>query len=330
MPDINPPPSQTRVLVADDDPPSRVSLEYLLRYLGYAVEVTDDGERALEALLRPDGPKMAVLDWMMPGLDGPEVVRRIRERERAGESYTYLLLLTARGDDDDLVAGFEAGVDDYVRKPFKIGELGARLRVGHRLLELQERLRMERTAALHSARHDALTGALARGALMEGLQRELELAARTHGEVLVTMIDLDRFKRINDEHGHLAGDAVLVETTRRLQRVIRPYDLFGRFGGEEFVVVQHAVGHTSSDGPAERMRCAIEHPAYDLGGTRLRVTASFGVASNRQAASPLELLRLADEALYRAKRGGRNRVEVATGAPQAVGASGTAVLVPGA
>src|SRR3954466_8895260 len=204
------------VLIADDDAVSRRALEATLTGWGYEVQVVSDGQQALESLLREDAPRLAVLDWMMPGMDGPEVCRTVRERSQG--PYSWLLLLTARKKGSDLIAGLQAGADDYIRKPFDPGELKARLRVGERILALQAQL-LEAQKALHVlATRDELTGLYNRRAVMERLDQELERAGRDGGNVCVLLMDVDHFKHLNDDRGHLAGDEVLHEIAARLER----------------------------------------------------------------------------------------------------------------
>src|SRR4051812_48885580 len=208
------------VLIADDDPVSRRALEATLGGWGYEVEVVNDGQQALDALLREkNAPRLAVLDWMMPGLDGPEVCRTVRERSQG--PYTWLLLLTARKKGSDLIAGLQAGADDYIRKPFDPGELKARLRTGERILALQSQL-LEAQERLHAlATRDELTGLFNRRAVMERLDDELARASSEGGQLCVLLVDVDHFKHPNDDRRHLAGDQVLRGIGGRLGRSCR-------------------------------------------------------------------------------------------------------------
>ncbi len=291
-----------RILIAEDDDVARIKLEFMLGKWGYEVVIARDGFEALHLLEREDAPLLAILDWVMPELDGIEVCRKLRQSGRA--PYIYLIILTGKGAEHDVLAAMEAGADDYLRKPFDLEELRARVRAGERIVTLQEALRAQ-------ASRDALTGLLNRGAIMELLQRELARAWRATSPVSVILADLDHFKNVNDTYGHPVGDAVLRDTAKRLRVPLRLYDSLGRYGGEEFLIVLPGCASTSAVAVAERVRIAIAEISIELPEGRIAVTASFGTASagDAQGFESDGLIQAADEALYRAKRGGRNRVE---------------------
>jgi diguanylate cyclase (GGDEF)-like protein len=305
-----------KILAADDDPVSRTLLQALLGGWGYDVVTASDGLAAWRVLEADDAPKLAVLDWMMPGLEGDELCRRVRRRQ--GDEYVYLLILTAKDRRDDLVGGLEAGADDCISKPFFPAELRARLSVGRRILTLQAELIAAREAVRLQAMRDALTGVWNRGAVMDALEREAARASREGRPLALVMADLDHFKSVNDNFGHLAGDAVLREAARRMLGTARPYDLVGRYGGEEFLIVLPGCDAAEALRFGERLRERIAAPVAD-GPARIAVTVSLGVAAQDGPADAAVLLRAADEALYRAKLAGRNRVELAAlpGAPPA-------------
>ena len=290
-----------RILVADDDDVGRLRLEAVLRTRAYDVVSARDGVEAWAVLERQDTPPLAILDWKMPGMDGVEVCRRLRQSEET--SYVYVIMLSGMNEKQDLVAGLEAGADDYLIKPFHHEELYARLRAGERILKLQEALRVQAT-------HDSLTGVLNRGTVYELLQRELARVLRDNKPVGIVLADLDHFKLINDTHGHPVGDAVLRETAKRMAIPIRPYDALGRYGGEEFLIVLPGCGLTNAAKVAERIRCCIAAEPISTSAGALAVSASFGVAASDKTES-LDInaiIETADQALYRAKREGRNRV----------------------
>ena len=290
-----------RILVAEDNRSSRMMLAGLLEGRGYDVVSAEDGRQALDLLLGEDPPRLAVLDWMMPGLEGTEVVRRVRAANQRDRSYTYLILLTVRGAREHLLQGLEAGADDYVAKPFDPEELQMRIAAGRRVVEMHQQLR-------HAATHDPLTGLLNRGALLELEEGELARSRRTGDPVSVAMMDLDRFKGINDRHGHLAGDEVLREVARRIRRTLREYDLCGRYGGEEFLLIFPGTSAFEAAQVCERLRSRIGETPLEHQGESLSLTASFGVAEYDRVGSLDSLNGLADEALYRAKQEGRDRV----------------------
>jgi diguanylate cyclase (GGDEF)-like protein len=300
-----------RILIAEDDPVSCKVLEGFLNKWGYDVSVTKDGEEAWQVLQHEDAPQMAILDWMMPQTDGLEVCRRLRRR--GPEPYVYVLLLTAKGQKHDVVEGIEAGADDYLTKPFDPGELHARLRAGRRILALQGALISARDALRFQATHDPLTGLWNRLASVEALSRELSRSQRQKESISVIMADLDHFKSVNDNYGHLSGDVVLRGTASRIASSVRAYDTVGRYGGEEFILVLPESDLAQALHQAKRIRDVFEKKPFDLPEGRVPVTLSLGVASLavNEAVEPDGLVWAADQALYRAKHRGRNRVEAA-------------------
>jgi two-component system, cell cycle response regulator len=299
-----------KILIADDSIVSRHLLEATLRKWGYEVMVACDGAEALGLLQREDAPALIILDWMMPGMTGVEVCRRIRLRD--SEPYTYILLLTSKSQKEDLIEGMEAGADDYITKPFDQNELQVRLRAGIRLVELQTQLLKAREELRDQATRDSLTRLWNRSAILGELGRELARATRESRPLGVVIVDLDHFKLINDTHGHLAGDAVLREAARRMQNSIRQYDSIGRYGGEEFLILFPGCSEADSFAQADRLRKQLAQAEMSVNNTSIRVTASFGVTSAMPGEVWTEeaLIRAADEALYVAKKSGRNRVEV--------------------
>ncbi|MGA2326429.1 MAG: diguanylate cyclase [Bryobacteraceae bacterium] len=298
-----------QVLIADDENVSRRMLANMLEKWDYEVVSACDGAEAWRLLEQDNAPQLAILDWMMPGLTGPAVCAEVRRRSK--EPYTYILLLTARTEKQDLVEGMEAGADDYLTKPFDAQELKVRLRAGRRILELQAQLLTAREALREQATRDPLTCLWNRYSILDILGRELNRAVREETALGVVMVDLDHFKKVNDTHGHLAGDAVLREAARRMHSSLRNYDAVGRYGGEEFLIVLPGSGESSAIQLAERLRetmCA-ENISFPEGS--LRVSISLGVTgwSRGTHPTPEMLIGAADEALYRAKSLGRNRVE---------------------
>ncbi len=298
------------VLIAEDDPMFRHILQSWLQTWNYRVTPAENGLDAWNLLQQESSPKMAILDWMMPGLDGIEVCRRIRSRHDG--PYRYVLLLTAKDNKKDVVAGLEAGADDYLVKPFDRNELRARVRAGRRILELQDALIRVQEALRIEAAHDRLTGLWNRGAVLDLLEREMRRSVRTGSPMGVLMVDLDFFKKINDSHGHVAGDAVLREVATRLSGAVRSYDAVGRYGGEEFLVVLTDCGLADIPFAGERVRRSVAEGLVDAGSVQLPVTVSVGAACTQGASTPMkpeQLVRAADSALYSAKAKGRNCVE---------------------
>jgi len=247
--------SSGRVLVAEDDAMFRRILQKWLENWGYHVIVAEDGGKAWSILQQERPPELLILDWMMPEIEGVELCRRIRERQRP--PYQYILLVTGKDDKEDLVKGLEAGADDYLTKPFEQNELRAHLLVAKRILTLQRDLIDAREELRSQAMHDVLTGIWNRGAVLDQLSRELDRSTRAKTTTGVLMLDLDHFKKVNDTYGHLTGDAVLREVAKRVTESIRSYDTVGRYGGEEFVVVLPNCGTAEIEQNAERIRLAI-------------------------------------------------------------------------
>lgn len=298
-----------RVLIAEDDRVSRDLLQQVLGKWGCEVVVTSDGDEAWEVLQHDDAPRLAILDWMMPGLDGPEICRRVRARNAADPP--YVILLTARGGKDDIVIGLEAGADDYVGKPFDRAELLARLEVGRRFTELNARLLETQRILAEQALTDALTGVMNRRAILGRLEEEIARAHREETTLGVGMIDIDHFKRVNDVYGHTAGDAVLREIAVRSRSAMRQYDAFGRFGGEEFLAIVPDSPDSEVRGVLERIRTAVCAGPVETQGNTLMVTVSIGGVTSGASSADM-LICSVDDALYKAKADGRNRVVMAT------------------
>ena len=300
-----------KILVAEDDLVSRRRLEADLRSWNYEVVLAVDGSEACRALQGEHAPRLAVLDWMMPGMDGVTVCQELREIEDG--PYVYILMLTAKDRKEDIAEGLDAGADDFLTKPYDALELRARLRAGRRILTLQEGLLSARDALRFQITLDPLTGLLNRAIILAALKAELVRAERQGIPLAVFKADLDHFSRINDTYGNLAGDSVLRETAQRFRSVGRLYDSMARYAGEEFVIMAPGCDASAAAQIGERLRASMSGQPMDLSEGMIQVTVSIGVVAlaGEKGISPETVLRATDVALSRAKVQGRNRVEMA-------------------
>jgi two-component system cell cycle response regulator len=298
------------ILIAEDDRIFRRVLQSWLEKFGYRVIVADNGLKAWEILQQENAPALLILDWMMPGIDGPELCLRIRGKRHS--FYPYILLVTAKDEKQDIVQGLASGADDYLTKPFDPGELQARLQVGKRILDLQRDLIRAREEIQFQASHDGLTGMWNRTTILNLLGGELQRGARARTTTGVLMMDVDHFKKVNDEHGHLNGDAVLREISERIKLAVRSYDFVGRYGGEEFLAVLPDCSPGALRAVAERIRRAVAGTPVCTETASMAMTVSIGGVTTSNPTPDLELISTADSALYAAKSNGRNRVEIAS------------------
>ncbi len=298
------------ILLAEDDPVTRMLMTRFLKKAGYEVDAVADGAEALDKMMKRYYP-ILVTDWEMPGMDGVALCKAVRNMQLDG--YVYALLLTARDAKEHIIAGLEAGADDYLIKPVHEPELIARLNAGRRILALEHSLRAANQRNRILSITDALTGAYNRRYLMEQLPREVERCRRYAYPLSVIMCDIDHFKLINDEQGHAAGDEVLQQFVIRVQRSIRSNsDWIARYGGEEFLMVLPEADFDAGVFVAEKIRDLISASAFETRAGDTVVTASFGVASTGPSGPDLALkveglIKAADQCLYRSKQAGRDR-----------------------
>jgi two-component system cell cycle response regulator len=293
-----------KVMIVEDDPVSRRLLETFFKKWGYEVLSATDGVEAWEIMQQPGAPSLVISDWMMSAMDGPELCEKIRGMDRP--DYTYFILLTSKGDKKDIIEGLESGADDFIVKPFDRQELRSRVKIGERIINLERRI-------IQMANTDFLTGVLNRRAFMQRMEAEVNRSHREHEGFSVILMDIDHFKKINDNYGHQTGDRVLERLGCELLENIRSYDFVGRYGGEEFIICLPDTGTELCLQIAERMRVKIEELRISPPGDKessLQVTASFGVSSflleTEMGVDPV--IKRADHALYAAKSEGRNRV----------------------
>ena len=303
-----------KILLVEDSAVDRHNIGSYLKEWHLDYSAVESGTKALKILEGPNPPTMALLDWLLPGMDGIEICRRIRARGGNGR-YIYTVMLTAKNRKQDLLTAMAAGADDYLAKPVDASELRARIMVGKRILDLQQSLSF-------AATHDFLTDLLNRSEIVDALQREISRSDREGRPATVIMADVDHFKQINDTLGHAAGDTVLKEIAERLKSDLRPYDLAGRYGGEEFLLILPGCDLATGIRRADEIRRLVERNPISTGCGSRNLTVSMGVTvtPTTRGHSLATILQQADSALYAAKNNGRNRVEAFAGARQGASA----------
>jgi len=300
------------ILLAEDDPISRRLFEKILVKEGFAVTTVENGRKALD-LIRQQFFPIVLTDWQMPEMEGPELCRAIREENP--DRYVFIVMLTSKGSKDDIISGLGAGADDYLTKPTHYAELVARIKTGIRILELEKSLKAAVDEIHLLSITDPLTGIYNRSYINERLPQEIHRAKRYSHDFSLLMCDIDHFKKVNDTHGHLVGDAVLKEFVRCLTSVIRQQvDWAGRYGGEEFLVVLPETDQAGAMVVAERLRVAVQKCETHIDDCTIPITASFGVTGfsprdGKDVLKPEALLQQADVLLYEAKEAGRNQVK---------------------
>jgi len=296
-----------KVLIAEDNAVSAKILQKNIKDWGYKVVLAKDGKEAWLAL-QDEEIKLAVLDWMMPEIDGIQLCQKIRENDHQGkdQEYTYIILLTAKDEQKDLIKGFSVGADDYITKPFNQLELKARLKTGKRIIDLQRQLQEQ-------ASRDSLTGLWNRKRMFRILDKEINRAQRENLPVAIIMIDIDKFKAINDTHGHHVGDLVLQKIAVLLKNGVRNYDEMCRYGGDELLIILPNCNLIKTATIAERLRQSVLEHKITYDSLTLNITLSFGGTSTEKLPPDVEseaLIMAGDEALLEAKNKGRNCVVI--------------------
>jgi two-component system cell cycle response regulator len=296
-----------KVLIAEDNVVSAKILKKNIVDWGYEVVLAKDGEEAWSALKKEE-TKLAILDWMMPKVNGIQLCQKIRENDHKNnnQEYTYIILLTAKDQQKDLIKGFSAGADDYITKPFQNLELKARLKTGKRIIDLQKQLQEQ-------ASRDVLTGLWNRKRMYRILEKEINRSQRDRLPLALLMIDIDKFKAINDKYGHHIGDLVLREAAKILKKNVRSYDEICRYGGDEFLAILINCNSARLVSVAERLRKNISRHRITSGAVSLDIRFSLGGVSSEDQTKDIaaeKLIMTADEALLQAKQKGRNCVVI--------------------
>jgi diguanylate cyclase (GGDEF)-like protein len=241
-------------------------------------------------------------------MDGLELIRNIRSAPK--KNYTYIIIISGKEDKNDVVTGLEAGADDYLVKPFDVLELRARVAIGVRILELETDLKIARDQMEAMAMHDYLTGLLSRRAIYTHLSGELDRALRETHPISVIMMDLDHFKILNDQHGHLIGDQALCLASEQVMRNLRSYDWAGRWGGDEFLIVLPNTGTQDAQAISDRICTKINSLGIETSDdNKIHISASLGVVTHSGGEISIDqLIHQTDNALYAAKMDGRRCV----------------------
>ncbi len=296
-----------KVLIADDDITSRQILESVISRWGFQPVAVEDGLKALQIMSEPEPPSLLLLDWEMPGLDGLSLAHHLSDEDSADGP--YIIMLTARDGNHDIVSGLAAGASDYITKPFETDILKARLELARRNIELQDKLNAALKKLEVLASIDELTHLPNRRSALVSLGKEMDRSLRHRTELCIGLCDIDHFKAINDNFGHAAGDQILTQIANLLKSGFRQYDVVGRYGGEEFIFAM-PTGKTGADMVLERLRASIATHTFKTADNDLAVTMSFGAVmlTDAEEMSLNDWIRAADEALYESKGRGRNQV----------------------
>jgi two-component system, cell cycle response regulator len=325
-------PAPPTVLIVDDDELVLARLAELVSGAGYPVHTASDGRSALR-ILKSSTASVVVTDLNMPGMDGFELCHRIRMQVQPG--YVYVVMLTARDEEKDIIAGLEAGADDYVSKRSTSAEFIARLRTAKRVLELEYSLKDALAKKRQLAMTDPLTSLYNRRYFMRHFSRELKRAQRYGGTVSLLLLDIDNFKRINDTYGHGVGDVVLKRFTRQTSKCLqRATDWCARIGGEEFAVVLEGTTLTDARSCAEKVRRQVADSIIETSAGPVQITVSIGVSgldaiADRASATVQAVLQHADSNLYASKANGRNCVTLSAYRPVSIATTQSTIKTNG-
>ncbi|MCK5115087.1 MAG: diguanylate cyclase [Candidatus Aegiribacteria sp.] len=296
-----------KILIVDDDPINLKILSKVVSDLGYDPITVNNGTDALESIKQKEC-SVVLLDWMMPGMDGIEVCRGIRMLD--DENVCYIIINSAREGSDDISRALKAGANDYISKNTDLVELKARIGAGVRTARLERKLIDLNNRLKYLVRIDSLTGLLNHAAILKELSMELDRGRRDATPTSILMLDLDRFKTVNDTYGHQTGDEVLIRFSDLLTQSCRSFDRIGRYGGEEFLIVLPRTEEEECITIGNRIRTQTETLQIVNEINNLRITCSIGCCTTVNSEKhSFSLIAAADSALFRAKKAGRNLVK---------------------
>lgn len=301
-----------RVLIVDDTKTDRLLLKLHLSKLGYGTIEANNGQEAIDLFVENSQDlDLILMDVQMPCLNGFDAVRAIRKiQQQEKQEWLPVIFLSASAEDDDIEGAILAGGDDYLMKPISQKVLSAKMLAMQRIADMRRRLVETNLALEHLASTDHLTDVANRRAFELVLDREMSFTRRYGVHMALAMFDLDKFKVVNDTYGHEAGDAVLVEVSKRIKIALRDSDIIGRLGGEEFGIILHNVKEDDVFKVFDRYRKIIAEQPVSYEDIEIPITTSVGVVmyTGEKVEDKAALLKRADASLYEAKETGRNKV----------------------
>ncbi len=295
------------ILIVEDDKDSREILKIYLSKWDYNVFECSNAIEAYE-ILKKQNIKIALIDWMLPGISGLEICKKIREDFK--DDYIYIIIITGKKNKNDVVEALSKGADDYIMKPFNFDELKVRIEAGKRILIYYNKIKFKYKKLNEESKIDKLTGIYNRETILKKFHFEFERHKRSSNEFCIIIGDIDFFKKINDKYGHIIGDVVLKQVGEILKKSLRKYDLVGRYGGEEFLIILPYTNLLTAKKVAERLKRNISKYSFSHNGIEIKITMSFGISSSIGSLNPLEMIDKADKALYQSKFTGRDKISL--------------------
>lgn len=297
-----------RILLIDDEREVSEEIIHELRDSGYDTAYAEGGEVGLR-LVDEFEPHLIILDVQMPGMSGLEVLSELRKRQE----YISVILASGASECEHVTRGLDEGADDYLKKPYQLRELMARIRCQLRILSLREELKAKNERLLKLASTDDLTGLSNMRVFFENFQKEIERANRSGQNIGILMIDMDNFKAINDRAGHVFGSKVLSKVGEIIRLSIRKTDVAARYGGDEFILLMTPITEDGLESVANNFAKRLSEDSIQKNPEQIKITTSIGGAifnPLKESLSNEQMLSVADSALYEAKKLGRNKIHI--------------------